>query len=760
MSQTGPRGRLNTLASDNKEMRNIIEQLTRENRHLRQLEIRQTKALQKYERSEYSLPGILHHHQKQAEGLKDQIKKNQSLADRHERRSRHLEEELARKTAENDMLKRVAARGGGEGEKEMEGTKRRNEELKQKCETTEKEVATLKKHIDNLNRNHRREVASLQKKEKEAMTTMLSLQEKCKDSTRLLQLREKEANVNNIYSARGKDRDKKPPRSKSLDLDRKATNANSRESRNISLQSRETLLRKTRDGGEMMENPDYDDTNDSNGSVKDDGVNDDIDAESLILGVKGQIREAEVRLRGEHEVGEGDGYAGQGLADGNYAEESVVISGVDEVTSRDMNNQIKNSVAEDTTPSYKAAVGRKNIAATKAALKQDDGQPVMMPRPPSKPKEKTVVDKKEATEQDAYPPKPLSPAGLRLVDYESRMAKIRQKNQEKLVELRKKLDEKIGGCVGGGDGEEGGIRVLVKKAGEIRNDYDFKFPYDTLRRRRKGYGAGNARHVNREESEEERRAEVETDAEVAQIFEKGGMREDGASDDCSTESPSKHVVDMVMSWNSDNKQRRVPERIIDSIDIGSIGCEEDAGMNLQDSEKEWEKQNPAIIEEEREIRQNEKIRKAEFRKDDDDAIEDQREGRLSEEETQLRPEVEDRRKPEINPESSPTAGRMTAQTDESSPEFINERSEGASEDIDDESLSEVQAKSEIGTHSDRNLETGGPSFEQTFLTGNNELKSTSILKASTTEMRERNRERRRVNFFQSQWVIEEEEEEP
>ena len=45
----------------------------------------------------------------------------------------------------------------------------------------------------------------------------------------------------------------------------------------------------------------------------------------------------------------------------------------------------------------------------------------------------------------------------------------------------------------------------------------------------------------------------------------GGMREDGASDDCSTESPSKHVVDMVMSWNSDNKQRRVPERIIDSI---------------------------------------------------------------------------------------------------------------------------------------------------------------------------------------------------
>ena len=51
------------------------QQLTAENRRLRQLEIRQTKALQSYERSEYSLPGILHHHQKQTEGLKEQIKK-------------------------------------------------------------------------------------------------------------------------------------------------------------------------------------------------------------------------------------------------------------------------------------------------------------------------------------------------------------------------------------------------------------------------------------------------------------------------------------------------------------------------------------------------------------------------------------------------------------------------------------------------------------------------------------------------------------
>ena len=56
------------------------------------------------------------------------------------------------------------------------------------------------------------------------------------------------------------------------------------------------------------------------------------------------------------------------------------------------------------------------------------------------------------------------------------MAKIRQKNQEKMVELRLKLDDKIGG-----GGRENGNKVM-----ESKNNYDFKFPYDTLRRRRKG----------------------------------------------------------------------------------------------------------------------------------------------------------------------------------------------------------------------------------------------------------------------------------
>ena len=75
-----------------------------------------------------------------------------------------------------------------------------------------------------------------------------------------------------------------------------------------------------------------------------------------------------------------------------------------------------------------------------------------------------------------FPAKPLSPAGLRLVDYEARMAKIREKNQEKLVELRRKLDEKIGGR-GGKGGRKGGA---VPKS-----ELSFKFPYDTLRRRSK-----------------------------------------------------------------------------------------------------------------------------------------------------------------------------------------------------------------------------------------------------------------------------------
>ena len=70
---------------------------------------------------------------------------------------------------------------------------------------------------------------------------------------------------------------------------------------------------------------------------------------------------------------------------------------------------------------------------------------------------------------------PATPAGMRLIGYESRMAKLRQKNQEKMVDLRKKLDVRLGINVAGDAGND-------KKKKE---EFGFKFPYDTLRRRKK-----------------------------------------------------------------------------------------------------------------------------------------------------------------------------------------------------------------------------------------------------------------------------------
>ena len=77
---------------------------------------------------------------------------------------------------------------------------------------------------------------------------------------------------------------------------------------------------------------------------------------------------------------------------------------------------------------------------------------------------------------------PSTPAGSRLVDYEARMSKIRQKNQEKMTELRKKLDARLGIGRKAGGGEE-------KK----KEEYGFKFPYDTLRRKRKDEEEVNGR---------------------------------------------------------------------------------------------------------------------------------------------------------------------------------------------------------------------------------------------------------------------------
>ena len=80
---------------------------------------------------------------------------------------------------------------------------------------------------------------------------------------------------------------------------------------------------------------------------------------------------------------------------------------------------------------------------------------------------------------------PTSPAEARLIDYEARMSKIRLKNHEKMIELRKKLDARlgVGGGVGGGVAA-GSVEGGGKEKEGKKEDFGFKFPYDTLRRRR------------------------------------------------------------------------------------------------------------------------------------------------------------------------------------------------------------------------------------------------------------------------------------
>lgn len=52
------------------------------------------------------------------------------------------------------------------------------------------------------------------------------------------------------------------------------------------------------------------------------------------------------------------------------------------------------------------------------------------------------------------------------------------------MELRQKLDDKIGG--GGGVGGGGTKGKGGSKKSTTKSDYSFKFPYDTLRKRRSG----------------------------------------------------------------------------------------------------------------------------------------------------------------------------------------------------------------------------------------------------------------------------------
>ena len=68
-----------------------------------------------------------------------------------------------------------------------------------------------------------------------------------------------------------------------------------------------------------------------------------------------------------------------------------------------------------------------------------------------------------------------------------------------------------------------------------------------------------------EETAEEARANAENDAEVAAILAEA-PREDEENSIDNPHQPPKHVVDMIMSWNTEGK-RHVPDRIPDRIGV-------------------------------------------------------------------------------------------------------------------------------------------------------------------------------------------------
>jgi len=735
MMQAGPRGRINTLASENKEMRNIIEQLTAENRRLRQLEIRQTKALQSYERSEYSLPGILHHHQKQTEGLKEQIKKYQMMSDRHERRSRQLEDELARKNNENETLRKSTIKGGGV-DKEAEGLKRRQDEMKQKAEIAEKEVTSLKKHIDNLTKNHRREIATIKKKEKDTLATMVSLQERCKDSTKLLQLREKEANVQSLSNMR-RDGGKNLPRTASKSGDRgKSLKKNSDDETKSEVDARIFA------GGDGL-SPIAEEEEETEVKEQKHGNGD----SQLCQENEEDIYQGDF----DEDKDEGDNIQTKASVDQLGAKENAVVDAKitpisteaapkpTEVPTGRFNDSSNNSTTQQNSETNTDV--KPKPATTKRPLKAGKGSnlpPLVAPHPPNKPKEKstaaatatTKTDKVEAT----VVPIPSSPAGMRLLDYESRMTKIRQKNQEKMSELRRKLDAKLGAPGRGEGGGEGGVKDDVEK--RRKEEYGFKFPYDTLRRRRKIFDDDEVAVIPVDPKEED-----ENDAEVEAVFTQNdefNSLDEGVDDNkreakADEDTPSQDVIDYVMAWNSGRGLTPRTEK--------NIYAEED------------EKPRDSAVDRKRPKSQDRSIHDGNQSALREQETMDKRQDALIKEPVTAESSLQKSTTPvEVEPQETLTWTKAEKLRD-----WIS--ANGKAEDAD----AVLDAHVESGPSS-RNAQilvldaSHDGENEGKFATEGKRLQP--ILKASTAELRERNREeRRRVNFFQSQWIIEEGEEE-
>ncbi|KAL3979824.1 phosphoserine aminotransferase [Sarotherodon galilaeus] len=191
--------KINELRNALSELQQRTDELQKENRILRQLQVRQEKALQRYDDTESEISQLLSRHSNEIHVLHERLRRTQERERKAERQLRDTEERFQRGQATISRLKKLVEQRDLGSREELS---RRLEEEKLRAQEAERKLKEVERSMELRNSSYQRQLVAEKKKTLSAQEEIRALQEELERLNNKLKEKERELDAKNIYANR------------------------------------------------------------------------------------------------------------------------------------------------------------------------------------------------------------------------------------------------------------------------------------------------------------------------------------------------------------------------------------------------------------------------------------------------------------------------------------------------------------------------------------------------------------------------------
>ncbi|XP_028253161.1 lebercilin isoform X2 [Parambassis ranga] len=191
--------KINELHNALAELQQRTDELQKENRILKRLQVRQEKALQRYDDTENEISQLLARHSNEIQVYRERLRRTQERERVAERRVKESEEQLRKCKTTAARLKKLVDEqelgDRGELSRRLEGEKARAQEA-------ERKIKDLERSMELSSSSYQRQLVAEKKKTVSAQEEIRTLQEELERLTNKLKEKERELDAKNIYANR------------------------------------------------------------------------------------------------------------------------------------------------------------------------------------------------------------------------------------------------------------------------------------------------------------------------------------------------------------------------------------------------------------------------------------------------------------------------------------------------------------------------------------------------------------------------------